>query len=781
MATIVLVVASTTGLSGGDTLIRDRLVAAGHTVVLRNDEDAEYTGTYDGVVIGDSSVNATVGTKYDTVAKPAMCTESMTSGWRLGSSTTGVTTTQWDVQNVPAAIGSVPTGTRTVYSTGISQQGINPAGTHTVVAYRAGTTDEVYVTWEAGAALSSGTAPAKRCFFRLSNSAGNSVANGGSVATDGVGLLDAAIAWTFAPAGVAPTVDAGADVPAWEVNTEFTRLATVDNGGLTTTTAWTITTAPAGGGQGTTIESDADLAWTPTVVGAYVLRATSTNSAGSDFDEINVTVTVASDTLRMYLTATDLAGAVTMPAQASFWDVATSEAINDAHQLSSVPEGAAEFRGVTESVSTNPLDALIGRWVSGPAQSAGAVLADEIALMMARGQSTDDTAAVWEWAVRVITSTGTLRGEVAGVFFSLEWPTVGSDTTLCVASGTTASVANVSEVAVSTGDRILVEIGCRLTNTLTAAQTAYVIFGGTDTTDLASGNTGANLSRPSWIDIPVSAGLTFSDEAESGGGDPGSVFDLVRWHLTLPTEDPGPDTDAAQIDQPALDTYSDDHFFLDNENRMVFVAPIEGATTSGASGATRSELRQRTYAYALAAMDPDAMGLVYQMTVTCYPDPSNITPDPPGRKEMIFCQIHGADDSPIPLILAAEYHVATPRVRTFKNGPGLDNPVLGITPTTAITVRMRLENARLKVWVIAGQVADLNPATPTYDWPVTDFTDQSGWYFKVGAYNKTEIGSGADSGEAINKVSFLELIDPDDVEPPTENPFPQMAHFFGGM
>jgi hypothetical protein len=133
---------------------------------------------------------------------------------------------------------------------------------------------------------------------------------------------------------------------------------------------------------------------------------------------------------------------------------------------------------------------------------------------------------------------------------------------------------------------------------------------------------------------------------------------------------------------------------------------------------------------------------------------------------MIFAQIHGAGDSPIPLILAAEYHVATPRVRIFKNGPGLDNPVVGITPSTPISYRIRIENSRLKLWVIAGLHTDLPPVTSTapYDWPVSDFTDDSGWYYKDGAYNKTLITSGS-TGEAISKIAFLEVLEPADADP----------------
>jgi hypothetical protein len=133
---------------------------------------------------------------------------------------------------------------------------------------------------------------------------------------------------------------------------------------------------------------------------------------------------------------------------------------------------------------------------------------------------------------------------------------------------------------------------------------------------------------------------------------------------------------------------------------------------------------------------------------------------------MIWAQIHGAGDSPIPFVLAAEYHVATPRVRVFLNGPGFANPVTGITPTTPVTARIRVEDARLKLWIVAGQVADL-PASPTYDWDIAStFTDLEGWYFKWGAYNKTTITSGS-SGESYARISYYELLQPGDPDPVT--------------
>jgi hypothetical protein len=252
---------------------------------------------------------------------------------------------------------------------------------------------------------------------------------------------------------------------------------------------------------------------------------------------------------------------------------------------------------------------------------------------------------------------------------------------------------------------------------------------------------------------------------------PGQIFDLSRFHLTLPTEDPGPDTDAAQIDQPALATYTDANFSTTTARRMRFVAPVNGATTSGASGATRSELRAHEADYDDEAFDPATTGR-RQLTVTFRADPTSITGGSNPRQEGIVFQIHGAGDSPIPLILAAEWtsggSPVTPRIRIFKNGPGLANPVTGIGTSTDITARCRVEDGVVRLWCIAGQVADLPSVDTTapYEWPASDFTDDSGWFYKHGGYNKTQISSGS-SGEFIVETSFIEILQPGDPEGPT--------------
>ena len=71
---------------------------------------------------------------------------------------------------------------------------------------------------------------------------------------------------------------------------------------------------------------------------------------------------------------------------------------------------------------------------------------------------------------------------------------------------------------------------------------------------------------------------------------PASQFDLSHWNITLPIDQNG-DGKVDSVKVKDLQAYSHpDYFYLDDEGRMVFVAPNKGAKTKNTSN-TRSELR----------------------------------------------------------------------------------------------------------------------------------------------------------------------------------------------
>jgi hypothetical protein len=250
---------------------------------------------------------------------------------------------------------------------------------------------------------------------------------------------------------------------------------------------------------------------------------------------------------------------------------------------------------------------------------------------------------------------------------------------------------------------------------------------------------------------------------------PGSVFDLTNWKVTLPTEDPEDPGDADEVTQPELGTYADQHFYLDDQDRMVMIAPTSGdVETTGGSSATRCELREMVN----DGVDEAAWSLydtqARSLTVTGIFDPTSITGGSTPRQEMIIGQIHGPLGNP-PLYLACEHHVATPRIRIFKyNGsssPGVDNMLAGITPSSEITYRIEYDpgnnpaggTGTVKVYGAFGGPENLDLQNPNFTFTVADFFGQdTGLYFKAGAYNKTTVSSGS-SGAATATISALTL------------------------
>ncbi|WP_299194037.1 polysaccharide lyase family 7 protein [uncultured Erythrobacter sp.] len=88
------------------------------------------------------------------------------------------------------------------------------------------------------------------------------------------------------------------------------------------------------------------------------------------------------------------------------------------------------------------------------------------------------------------------------------------------------------------------------------------------------------------LSIPIGA-VALDDTSDV----PGSVFDLSQWKITLPI-DADSDGRPDEIDVRAIQDYEhSDYFYLNEEGRMVFVAPNMGTTTANTSNA-RSELRQ---------------------------------------------------------------------------------------------------------------------------------------------------------------------------------------------
>lgn len=198
MATIVLVVANSASLTSGDTTVRDRLQNThGNTIVLRSDDDAEYTGAYDGVFIAESVSSGTVLAKYSTVAKPAIvCESAVWDDWGMSSAGGAQAAgTQWDINATGHALVAGLTGTVTILSSSATISSVATSGVGAGAVIAALRTDDTtrtpYWAYETGAAMSTGNAAARRVAFGLVD------AGYPNLTANGLALLDAAIDWAY--------------------------------------------------------------------------------------------------------------------------------------------------------------------------------------------------------------------------------------------------------------------------------------------------------------------------------------------------------------------------------------------------------------------------------------------------------------------------------------------------------------------------------------------------------------------------------------------------------
>jgi len=98
---------------------------------------------------------------------------------------------------------------------------------------------------------------------------------------------------------------------------------------------------------------------------------------------------------------------------------------------------------------------------------------------------------------------------------------------------------------------------------------------------------GASLLIAASLAMPATAKGENKDEKAPP---PASQFDLSHWNITLPVDE-NKDRKVDTVSVKKLQKYSHpDFFYLDDTNRMVFVAPNKGAKTKNTSN-TRSELR----------------------------------------------------------------------------------------------------------------------------------------------------------------------------------------------
>lgn len=348
-------------------------------------------------------------------------------------------------------------------------------------------------------------------------------------------------AWLIAlrpPAAAAPTVGAGPDETI-ALGGTVDRVATENaNGSTITDRGWTVQSGPAEVGD--TLSDTATLSWTPTVAGTYVLQYEATNAIGTGTDTATINVAGRAGPTRFYLTNS------TAPVSPAFtpsgsgggaggWDQTTT-AIRGAASLTK--SGANTSVAGTETNANTSWDVLLGQWVSPSVVNAGIVQGNYAFSIgrQASNQTPDPPDLVFHIVVKVVNSAGdTVRDYADAAAFSALWPLsmIASDN-----SGTLDT-----PVSAQVGDRIVIEIGFRAQNDVTATRSGQMRYGGTDPTDLVPNDSGSLVtSRSPWFqfdsatvaalfgnvaptvdagpDAPVTLGGTFSRTATEDNDGP---------------------------------------------------------------------------------------------------------------------------------------------------------------------------------------------------------------------------------------------------------------------
>jgi hypothetical protein len=161
------------------------------------------------------------------------------------------------------------------------------------------------------------------------------------------------------------------------------------------------------------------------------------------------------------------------------WDSSTSSVTK---LLGATPGGTATTIGIAEVNVTNNWDVMLGRWVSAPAVAAGN-LSGVVSWVIGFKESSASMNAFDHIHIFVTAGdTNTVRGTVlTDNIGATEWP--------LTATATTEFDKALTSVAVQVGDRVVVEVGYRASNTVTTSFTGTMNYGGAFNTDLFSGDT----------------------------------------------------------------------------------------------------------------------------------------------------------------------------------------------------------------------------------------------------------------------------------------------------
>lgn len=206
--------------------------------------------------------------------------------------------------------------------------------------------------------------------------------------------------------------------------------------------------------------------------------------------------TVVGNRFRMYLNNT--AGAVTTTP--SFWDQTAGAASGKLLGRNRV--GANTSVTVAETSTSNTYDSMLGQWISDPFTSSGTVQGGW-QWCVAGFESNVAADIKMAGVVKVVSNDGSVvRGIFSDAIMAGEMGTVNSSFIITIGGNT--------PVAAQVGDRLVVELGYRATNTVPTSYSMTLRYGGTSTTDLEAGllsptDDTALQSRSPWVEFADAA------------------------------------------------------------------------------------------------------------------------------------------------------------------------------------------------------------------------------------------------------------------------------------
>lgn len=202
-----------------------------------------------------------------------------------------------------------------------------------------------------------------------------------------------------------------------------------------------------------------------------------------------------------YLYTTNTAAPVTPAANRGSWDF--DNKID--RYLSQTRSGSKTSQSITETVSTNPYDGIVARFVSDELATQ-TLAAGSIWLALIMLESNNAADAFQKVHAYVMKPDGTVRATLASNLLNAQ--------ELGITLGRVFSVSSAGG-SVLNGDRLVVEIGARFTNTVTTSYSAILYVGNTDA-DAPATAPGSESYKSGWIRFDDK--LLFSSGGSNFGG-----------------------------------------------------------------------------------------------------------------------------------------------------------------------------------------------------------------------------------------------------------------------